>query len=587
MPRSSNSQSELLREIARHELTLKELTKAKDEADRASNAKSEFLAKMSHELRTPLNAVIGYSEILLEDAELDGRGEQISDLQKISAAGKHLLSMVNDILDISKIEAGKMDLFLEDFDLDELHRRGGDHQPAAGRQEHQSAGHRPRIDPAGQRASRLHQAAAGRCSTWSATPPSSRTTARSRCASGAHATATAIGSQIAVMDTGVGISLEQQKVLFSKFTQANAEGRVQVRRHRPRPVAQPEPVPRHGRRHHGREPAGAGLLLHHPSAGRGPASTSPRQARTMPWWRGARRSARARRRLCRPLGEPAALQAEAAHPGRRRRSLVPGAGRASPAEGRVQRHLQQLPEVGRQLARTAQPDAILLDILMPDFDGWAVLEFAEARSGHGQHSGRDPEHRRREEAGARSRRGGDRRQARRSRRAAEGNRGRVRAAGAEIKAQPVVTGLPSPDATRTEEGSGEMPVVLVVEDNPINRDVLGRRLEKRGYSVRFAEDGPSGIEAAAKLRARPHPDGHRARARRWTGGRRRGCIKADPETAGIPIIALTASAFESDRRKSLAAGCCDFDTKPVDLPRLLSKIEQSLRAVVEAGRSRR
>ena len=75
---------------------------------------------MSHELRTPLNAVIGYSEILLEDAELDGRGEQIGDLQKISAAGKHLLSMVNDILDISKIEAGKMDLFLDDFDLDKL-----------------------------------------------------------------------------------------------------------------------------------------------------------------------------------------------------------------------------------------------------------------------------------------------------------------------------------------------------------------------------------------------------------------------------------------------------------------------------------
>ncbi|RZA14650.1 MAG: hypothetical protein EOP02_26170, partial [Proteobacteria bacterium] len=97
-----DSQSELIKEIDRHQGTLKALTMAKDDAERANGAKSEFLAKMSHELRTPLNAVLGYSEILLEDAELDGRGEQIADLQKISAAGKHLLAMVNDILDISK-----------------------------------------------------------------------------------------------------------------------------------------------------------------------------------------------------------------------------------------------------------------------------------------------------------------------------------------------------------------------------------------------------------------------------------------------------------------------------------------------------
>src|SRR5690606_24656472 len=115
-----DSQSELIKEIDRHQYTLRELTQAKDEAERANGAKSEFLAKMSHELRTPLNAVLGYSEILLEDAELDGRGEQIADLQKISAAGKHLLAMVNDILDISKIEAGKMVLHVENVDIELL-----------------------------------------------------------------------------------------------------------------------------------------------------------------------------------------------------------------------------------------------------------------------------------------------------------------------------------------------------------------------------------------------------------------------------------------------------------------------------------
>lgn len=121
-----------------------------------------------------------------------------------------------------------------------------------------------------------------------------------------------------------------------------------------------------------------------------------------------------------------------------------------------------------------------------------------------------------------------------------------------------------------------MPVVLIIEDNPINRDVLGRRLERRGYSVRFAVDGPAGIEAAEALQpdiilmdiGLGDMDG-------WEATRQ---IKANPRTAGIPIIALSASAFESDRSNSLAAGCCDFDTKPVDLVRLLGKIENSLRA---------
>ena len=121
-----------------------------------------------------------------------------------------------------------------------------------------------------------------------------------------------------------------------------------------------------------------------------------------------------------------------------------------------------------------------------------------------------------------------------------------------------------------------MTVVLIVEDNPINRDVLGRRLERRGYNIRFAEDGPSGVATAKSLKpdiilmdiGLGLMDG-------WEATRQ---IKADPETAAIPVIALTASAFESDREKSFAAGCCDFDTKPVDLPRLLDKIEKSLAA---------
>ena len=94
-----------------------ELSAAKDLAESANRAKSQFLANMSHELRTPLNAVIGYSEMLQEEAEDLDAATLIPDLQKIHTAGEALLSLVNDVLDLSKIEAGKMELYLETFDV--------------------------------------------------------------------------------------------------------------------------------------------------------------------------------------------------------------------------------------------------------------------------------------------------------------------------------------------------------------------------------------------------------------------------------------------------------------------------------------
>jgi CheY-like chemotaxis protein len=119
-----------------------------------------------------------------------------------------------------------------------------------------------------------------------------------------------------------------------------------------------------------------------------------------------------------------------------------------------------------------------------------------------------------------------------------------------------------------------MAKILLVEDNEMNRDMLSRRLQKRGHEVSVAVDGAEGV---AKARAEapelilmdmslPVLDG-------WEASRQ---LKADAATAVIPIIALTAHAMESDRAKALAAGCDDFDTKPVELQRLLGKIDEQL-----------
>jgi two-component system cell cycle response regulator DivK len=120
-----------------------------------------------------------------------------------------------------------------------------------------------------------------------------------------------------------------------------------------------------------------------------------------------------------------------------------------------------------------------------------------------------------------------------------------------------------------------MTTILIVEDNEMNRDMLSRRLERKGYEVLIAVDGEMGLEVARANEPElilmdmslPVMDG-------WEATRR---LKADEVLKHIPVIALTAHAMANDRDKALEAGCDDYDTKPIDLPRLLSKIETLLR----------
>jgi len=119
-----------------------------------------------------------------------------------------------------------------------------------------------------------------------------------------------------------------------------------------------------------------------------------------------------------------------------------------------------------------------------------------------------------------------------------------------------------------------MAKILLVEDNEMNRDMLSRRLQRRGYEVAIATDGQAGVDMASTREydlvlmdmSLPEIDG-------WEATRR---LREDPATRTLPIIALTAHAMSGDREKAIEAGCDDYDTKPIELDRLLSKIEALL-----------
>ena len=322
----------------------------------ADRHKSEFLANMSHELRTPLNAIIGYSEMLQEDAADLGAEQFTDDLRKINAAGKHLLELINAVLDLSKIEAGKMELYLESFDVARLVQDiAAVIQPLAARNDNRLEVRCP--DAIGSMHADLTKV---RQALFNLLSNACKFTER-----GAVTLAVSRDSMdgqewfaFAVSDTGIGMTPEQLARLFEAFTQAGAAT---------------------SRRYGG---TGLGLALS--------------------------------RRLCRMMGGDVTAESEADHgstftirlPARVAEAAGEAAAPAAPGEpvtsgiGTVlviddeaavrdlmQRFLTKEGfrvvtaaggEDGLRRARELRPDAITLDVMMPGMDGWAVLSALKA-----------------------------------------------------------------------------------------------------------------------------------------------------------------------------------------------------------------
>ena len=322
----------------------------------ADRHKSEFLANMSHELRTPLNAIIGYSEMLQEDAADLGAEQFTDDLKKINAAGKHLLELINAVLDLSKIEAGKMELYLESFDVARLVQDiAAVIQPLAARNDNRLEVRCP--DAIGSMHADLTKV---RQALFNLLSNACKFTER-----GAVTLAVSRDSvdgqewfTFAVSDTGIGMTPEQLARLFEAFTQADAAT---------------------SRRYGG---TGLGLALS--------------------------------RRLCRMMGGDVTAESEADHGSTftirlpARVAEVAGEAAASAAPGEsvtsgigtvlviddeaavrdlMQRFLTKEGfrvvtagggEEGLRRARELRPDAITLDVMMPGMDGWAVLSALKA-----------------------------------------------------------------------------------------------------------------------------------------------------------------------------------------------------------------
>jgi PAS domain S-box-containing protein len=484
-----------------------ELCLARDAAEEASRTKSAFLANMSHELRTPLNAIIGYSEILQEEVTELQQEQLVPDLEKIRSAGKHLLNLINDILDLSKIEAGKMELYVEEVPLGTLIREVVNTvEPLAPKNRNRLLVSAP--DDVGvvkTDATRLKQVLFNLLSNackFTSEGTVALDVRRQRVEGG--------GDWITfrVTDTGIGLTPEQQGRLFEAFMQADSST---------------------SRRYGG---TGLGLVItRRVCQMMGGEVTVESQ-----FGKGSTFTVRVPAEVGAPRADASAEVPEsvaAATPGHgplvlvidddptvhelmRRFLLKEGYRVAVAASGRE----------GLAAAKTLRPHAITLDVLMPDMDGWTVLRDLKADAELSDTpvimvTMVDDK-----------------------------NRGYALGA-SHFLTKPIdretLVSLLRQQPSVAEEGP-----VLIVDDDPDTRQMIRRTLEREGYAVREAANGRTALEVAGRERPRlilldlmmPEMDGFEFvfELRRLELGR------------SVPIVVLTAKELDDGDHQRLNGG---------------------------------